>query len=314
MILNKKGSGNYTDIAELTKITSQQNDLFWIHLHYSAAEARKWLHDIAHLDPIIKENLLDDDTRPRSMHVHDNLFLSLRGVNLNPGSDPEDMIAVRLWATENYIITSNRRKLLSLEDISTALLSGQGPCSAAAFITTLIQRVTLRAGKVVEELEDNIEDLEETIDTNNLRQRNLLSDLRRDAIRLKRYFSPQKEALIQLLADAPPWITKEDKRPVRESVNKLNRYLETLDSTRDRAIVLHEEFLRTMSEILNQRMYTLSLVATLFLPLGFLTGLLGINVGGIPGAESPYGFLTICLGIAVLVVAMVGYLKIKKWY
>ena len=101
---------------------------------------------------------------------------------------------------------------------------------------------------------------------------------------------------------------------LRESLNQFNRYIEELDTIRDRAIVAQEELLSKLSEVLNKRMYTLSLVATIFLPLGFLTGLLGINVGGIPGANSPYGFLLICLGIGALVFVLIGYLKSKKWF
>ena len=85
-------------------------------------------------------------------------------------------------------------------------------------------------------------------------------------------------------------MTKHHKIPIRESLNRFNRYLEELDSIRDRAIVTQEELLSQLSETLNRRMYILSLVATFFLPMGFLTGLLGINVGGIPGADRPIWF------------------------
>jgi zinc transporter len=65
-----------------------------------------------------------------------------------------------------------------------------------------------------------------------------------------------------------------------------------------------------MSEQMNSRMYVLSVVAAIFLPLGFLTGLLGINVGGIPGAEYPLAF-GIFIGMLVLVVIL--QLLIFRW-
>lgn len=61
-------------------------------------------------------------------------------------------------------------------------------------------------------------------------------------------------------------------------------------------------------------MYALTLVATLFLPLGFLTGLLGINVGGIPGAQNQYGFLVSSMGIILIAIGMILFLKFKKWF
>ncbi|MEJ2135709.1 MAG: zinc transporter ZntB [Desulfofustis sp.] len=315
MSLDMKGGATEIDLAESECTADSGTGLCWIHLDYSQSAAHEWLHTISWLDPIIRTNLVDDDTRPRSFTLADGLFLSLRGVNLNPGADPEDMIAVRMWANKHCIITSNRRRLLSLEDIRTSLDRGAGPRSAASFVTLLIERITLRAETVVEQIENDFEEVEERLSIgDDAESRALLAQMRRQAIRLRRFFSPQRTALEHLLNDSPGWFVKRDKLHIRESIDKFNRYVEELDSLRDRAIVAQEEFISRLSETLNKRMYTLSLVATLFLPLGFLTGLLGINVGGIPGAESPYGFAVICIGIITVCAGMIALLKIKKWF
>jgi Mg2+ and Co2+ transporter CorA len=60
-------------------------------------------------------------------------------------------------------------------------------------------------------------------------------------------------------------------------------------------LIVQEELNSRLSEQMNRAMYTLSIVAAIFLPLGLLTGLLGINVGGIPGTESPWAFLVVTL-------------------
>ena len=100
---------------------------------------------------------------------------------------------------------------------------------------------------------------------------------------------------------------------IREVTDSLIRYLEDLDSARDRASVTQEELANRISEQMNVRMYVLSLVAAIFLPLGFLTGLLGINVGGIPGAENKWAFgifIVILIGVVVL---QILFFKKKKW-
>jgi zinc transporter len=61
-------------------------------------------------------------------------------------------------------------------------------------------------------------------------------------------------------------------------------------------------------------MYMLSVLAAIFLPLGFLTGLLGINVGGFPGAENPWAFLLFLLFLAGIVVVQMLWFKRKKWF
>jgi len=308
-----QGGAQASGVESMIAVTTSES-LYWVHIDYSQPDAAAWLESLDWLDPIIKANLVDDDTRPRCFTNPAGLFLSLRGVNLNPGAAPEDMIAVRLWSNDQCIITSNRRKLQSLEDVREALEKGIGPRSSAQFISLLIQQLALQAESVIEQIEDSFDDLEESLETDDeIEHRSEISKIRRQAIRLRRFLAPQREALEHLLLDSPSWIAKNDKAYIREGINRFKRYVEELDAVRDRAIVAQEELLSKLSETLNRRMYVLSLVATIFLPLGFLTGLLGINVGGIPGADSPFGFLIMCLLIAVLGAGMIGYLKTRRW-
>lgn len=293
---------------------AEKGSFLWIHIDYGT-EAGKQLLQQWQLDQVIRNNLTDEDTRPRCFHMQEGFFLSLRGVNLNPGSDPEDMIGIRIWITPELIISSNSRALLSLQDIVQSATEGRAPVSAAAFITLLIERLAARAETVINTLDESFEQLEDQLlERPSDELRSSLSELRRQAIRLRRYFAPQRETLQQLLTEPPAWYTKRDRVHLRENLNKFKRYLEELDYLVDRAIVAQEELIGSYSEMLNRRMYTLSLVATLFLPLGFITGLLGINVGGIPGAENPYGFLIICLSISALAGGITFFLHHRKWF
>ncbi len=311
------GKGNGTALsADKIDVTPPKDDgsFLWIHIDYSTEAGKKLLHSLE-LDQVIKNNLTDEDTRPRFFHMQEGLYLSLRAVNLNPGSNPDDMIGIRIWSTPQLIISSNSRTLLSLQDIVQYAAEGRGPGSVSSFINLLIERLASRAETVIEQLDDSFEELEDQL----LEQlfedlRSNLSELRRQAIRLRRYFAPQRETLQQLLTEPPPWYSKKDKVHLRENLNKFKRYLEELDYLVDRAIVAQEELIGNYSEMLNKRMYTLSLVATLFMPLGFLTGLLGINVQGIPWAESPYAFPVICLGLSALAGGITFFLHRRKWF
>ena len=75
---------------------------------------------------------------------------------------------------------------------------------------------------------------------------------------------------------------------------------ELLDAIRDRAQVVQDQVMDTRAEQMNKQMLLLSVVAAIFLPLGFITGLLGINVGGMPGADNPAAFWIVSGGILVL--------------
>ena len=109
------------------------------------------------------------------------------------------------------------------------------------------------------------------------------------------------------------WFKNTENYKIKELTEKYIRYLADIDSARDRAAITYEEINSIYSEQLNKIMYVLSLVATIFLPLTFITGLLGINVGGIPGSKSTLAFIIVCAVLLILGVVEYVIFKIKKW-
>jgi zinc transporter len=100
---------------------------------------------------------------------------------------------------------------------------------------------------------------------------------------------------------------------LRETAERTARYVEDIDAARERALISQEELNNRLAERMNRAMYTLSIVAAIFLPLGLLTGLLGINVGGIPGTENPKAFLIVTVFLVVLAIVLVGWFRKIKW-
>ena len=286
----------------------------WVPLDYSRSSHRDWLTQFSALDDIVIEALLAEDTRPRTTVIGNGLLIALRGVNLNPGADPEDMISVRIWIDENRIVTTRRRELLSINDIISQLEAGDGPSSSADFVTLLADRLVWRMTDTIEGMEDKAAELEERmLEGGQASLRFELASLRRQAITLRRYLSPQREALGRLVTEKVEWIDDAHRIRIREITDRLIRDMEDLDAVRERAAVSQEELLSRLSEQLNQRMYVLSIVAAIFLPLGFLTGLLGINVGGMPGAENPQAFWIFSGLLLVAVVMQLLVFRWKKW-
>ncbi len=291
-----------------------QDGLLWLHFDYTSSRAKQWIRNERHMDSVSKEFLLTEDTRPRVATINNALLLALRGVNLNPQADPEDMIGVRIWANEAMIITTIRRRLLSIDDITGSLERGDGPCDSSAFIVDLARQLISRMGPTIENLEEILADLEERIlDTGDPAVRRQLSEIRREAIVLRRYLAPQREAMYRLYEEKLSWFKDTDRMHSREVTDHLLRYIENLDSTREQATVIHEELVSNLSEQLNSRMYVLSVITTIFLPLGFLTGLFGINVGGIPGSGSKSAFTVFVLILAAIVLAVLVLFKKKRW-
>jgi len=312
-VLDGKGGGKRVGWKEIQQWAPTAG-LLWVHLNFEAPEAQRWIREESQLRDVVSDALLAEESRPRITTFDDGVLVALRGVNLNPGADPDDMVSLRIWAEKNRIITTRRRKLLSVADLCSAVEKGKGPRTSGEFLEDVADRLMVRMGGVIDELEDKVAELEEAVlvaESHELRP--MLASTRRDAINLRRYMAPQREAIARLQSEKISWLAEEDRVRLRETYDRLTRYIEDLDAARERAAVTQEELVSRLSEQMDNRMYVLSIVAAIFLPLGFLTGLLGINVGGIPGSDYKAAFFVFCLLLVALVVIEVIIFKKKKW-
>lgn len=289
--------------------------LVWAHFNRKDPESVRFLRETSGLDSVICDALLDDSTRPRSVQFENGIVVIMRGVNLNPGEDPEDMISMRLWIDDTRIISLRASKLQAASDVLNLLESKIGPKSPGGFLVTLAEALNDRITPVVDELEERVENVHEetgTVSENQQLRRNL-SELRRRAIALRRYIAPQRDMVRSLQRLSIDWLTIPHQIRLREAQDQLTGFVEDLDATRDHAYVAQDDIQSMLSDQMNRKMYLLSVIAGVFLPLGFLTGLLGVNVGGIPGSDSPIAFAIFCGMLAVLIVIQLILFRKMKW-
>ena len=287
----------------------------WLHFDVGNEAARDWVLGESGIPDHAIRILLAGETRPRASSLDGGLIAVLRGVNTNPGEDPEDMVSVRLWIDRDRIVSSRRRKLLSVVDVAEALDAGEGPGTPAEVLMMIVDRLTDRIGEFVDSIEASIDAFEDDIrggDPNEFRTR--LAGLRRQIASVRRFVSPQRDALDRLARYTAEVLDTETVQELHQEADRVTRYLEDLDLARERAVVLHEELLSRIAQEQNSRMYVLSIVAAIFLPLTFVTGLLGMNVGGLPGLDHPMGFGTSVVVMVVLGLALLGYFRHKKWF
>lgn len=283
----------------------------WVHLVQSDSQTDAWMGTTT-LPAVIRSAITAAETRPRCTPHGDGAVIILRGVNLNEGARAEDMISIRLWVTNNSIISYSQRPLKAIEDM---MISATGPNPAKStgeFLARLTRRLADRAEPTVAELNEELDAVEEAILTDGtLPDRTALGEIRRSAITLRRYMLPQRDALTTLLIEDFSWLSPTNLTYLREATDRITLLAEDLDAIRDRAQVVHDQILDKRAEVMNRQLFILSAVAAIFLPLGLLTGLLGINVGGIPGVENPNAFWIVCTGL----VAITGLLiwLFRKW-
>lgn len=312
-ILDGNGGGQAIDWQAIDTWQPEQG-ILWAHFDVHSEKVHAYLYQRSGLESIMADALLELETRPRCLSTPQGLLLVLRGVNLNPGADPEDMVAIRIWSDGQRIFSVRRRKLLTIQDMCSNIEMGRGPSSCSEFIVDIADRLVERMADVVEQLDDAVDQLEVQVITNESYQlRSQIAHVRREAIGLRRYLAPQREALMRLQSEKIEWLREKDRMRLREVIDRTTRYVEDLDAARERASVTQEELMGRLSEQMDKRMYLLSIVAAVFLPLGFLTGLLGINVGGIPGAEYHWGFAIVTSIMLLIVFIQFFIFKKRKW-
>jgi len=282
--------------------------LGWVHLNWVTPEGAAWLGGPSGLTEEVVDALSAPETRPRCAIYQtpdgDGAFINLRGVNLHEGAEPEDMISIRIWLEPKRIVSAWRRPLLAVDDLRDASLRGHGPTTPGDFVARLALRLADRAEPVIVTLSETVDGMEEAVlgGAAPERLRGALAAVRRRAIVLRRYMFPQRDALSTLAIEDLDWLTDRDRSRLREATDRITRLAEELDAIRERAAVVQDQLVERRAEMMNRNMLILAIVAAIFLPLGLLTGLLGINVGGIPGAEVGWAFWAVCslLGVTTL--------------
>jgi zinc transporter len=131
---------------------------------------------------------------------------------------------------------------------------------------------------------------------------------------VRRFLAPQRDALDNLFRYARGLLDEEQTFAVREQADRITRYVEDLDLVRERALVVQEELLNRIAQEQNARMYVLSVVAAIFLPITFITGLFGMNVAGLPGTEATLSFWWVTGFMAIISVGVVVLFWIKRWF
>lgn len=296
---------------DLNNLNDQNDNLIWINLDQTIQQNHKFLNEKANVDEIITSALLANDTRVRYFEHNNGLLLIIRAINLNPKEQPDDMISLRIWIEKNRVITVFRKNVKAVEDLQKEILDNNAPITSNELLLRLINKITFRISESINNINDLVEEIEDNIFEKGLTNDVLSSQVRQQIIKIKRYLYPQKDVLFQLSKNNI--FTTKEKAIIVDSAEKITRYVEELEVARDRTIIALDEIENTLARNMNKILYRLSIISVIFLPLSFITGLLGINVNGIPGSTYPYAFLIVSLILIILFLILLLIFKKIKW-
>lgn len=280
-----------------------KDEFVWLHFNLSHAATEKWLHDHADVADEF-HTALHDGSRSTRIELADNTLVAVVNDVLHSFSlDSAEIATLWLSVTRNVVITARRTPLKSIERLRQAVEAGAAIHSSAALLVHLLHdqgdvlvRIVRDAVARVDRAEDNL--LAGRLD----QQRSNLGMLRRVLVRLQRLLAPEPAALFRLLQRPPRWMDERDVQELRQATEEFSVVLNDMSSLQERIKLLQEEIAAQINENNSRSLFVLTIVTVLALPINIIAGLLGMNVGGVPLAEDPYGFWIVASIVATFTV------------
>ncbi|MEN4778322.1 zinc transporter ZntB [Pantoea agglomerans] len=305
------GKGGMIPIAEDEVIQCEQP--CWLHLNYTHRKSAEWLQSTTQIPDAVRDALAGDSMRPRVSRLGDGFMIVLRSVNHNSDARRDQLVVMRVFINDKLIVSTRRRKVSAVDEVLTDLQNGNGPIDCGSWLVDICDALTDHTSEFIEDLHDKIIELEDALLDQRMPARGELGLLRKQLIVMRRYMAPQRDVYARLASEKLAWMDDTERRRMQEIADRLGRGLDDLDAGVARTAILADEVASAMAESMNRRTYTMSLMAMIFLPATFLTGLFGVNLGGIPGGEWRYGFSIFCLLLVALAVGVTGYLRKRRW-
>lgn len=277
-----------------------------------APEFKVWLRE--ELGAFNAELLTVPSTRSRCTVIEDKAMVVLRVAR--PGAEPDDVgrQLLTLWIEKGRVIVASELNIPDFLGLEQWRQSRHAPISPADLLARLALRAADRIEPLIERLGNNLDNIEETLMRDQAKDtRTRLSHLRRNLINFRRLIWPQRDVLNTLEIEDLSFFTPRDRVRLREAGGRTARLGDELQALSERAVLVHEQILDTRAEQLNRTLLVLAAVTVVLMPLTVISGMLGMNLGGIPFADSPYAFGAVTVFLGLLGLAIWLWMRKRKW-
>jgi zinc transporter len=285
----------------------------WLWLHFSLADARscQFLTTTPDLPEPARALLVSGDEHQQLHGTETSLDGILADLVCGLDGATEEIGFLHFALTETLFVSSRRHQLNAIEATRRALRRGVKVQTPSALLETITGQVIEALDHYAEGLAAQLDRAEERILADELNvDRQVVGSVRRMTVRLHRQLVTLRSLIHRFEHD----IEDEDANPaISLPTEKLAQRLDWLDTAivelRDRSRLLQEEIMVRGSEQTNRSLHVLAIVTTVFLPASLVAGLFGVNVGGLPWAGEPSGFLWVIAIIAAASAVVYWLLK-----
>jgi zinc transporter len=308
-LVRDKGQVREMSVIDAADLTG--HDLLWVHCSGSnSGELQQRL--AGHVPDSVLDALVAVETRPRCEAAEGGVLLNLRVPALDD-SGPDILVSVRIWAVARKIVTVSLRPSPVVDAACAAMRAG-ALSDPGDVIIAIVAACAGQLDPVIAQLGDDLDRCESDLETDMpFALRREVAKMRSRAISYRRFIGPQRTALTDLALLPLPWIDADERATVRDAADRFARMAEELESVRERASVVQDELTAMRAERIDSRSLQISIAAMIFLPLTFITGLLGMNVQGIPYADEQWAFYGVTAFCILVAAAVAVWFTIQRW-
>jgi magnesium transporter len=272
------------DVGSLAETLRDPGCTLWVDAEGEPAEALQALAGQFHLHPVTAEDFVNRNQRPKIEEFDDYIFLVIHA--LRPIRDDEletDELHVAL--KRNCLVSVHDRPLEAVKRVFDRCATDPRPLQngVSSVLYLLSDAVVDGYFPVLDALGDEIDSLEDAVveAPGRARMRRIF-EIKRVLVQLRKIVSPQREVYNAVSRRDYPHIDARTAVYFRDVHDHLVRAFEIIDSYRDLVANTLDAYLASISNRLGQVMKQLTLIATIFMPLAFITGFFGMNFTGIP--------------------------------
>jgi zinc transporter len=288
-------------------------NFIWLHFNLANAASEKWLAANLPLPDEFFEALRQGSRTTRIELADDTLTAIINDVRHDFSFDGADISTLWINVAPRVIVTARRAPLQSIERLRQAVRDGAPLLAPVDLLIHLLRDQGDVLVKIVRDAVARVDSVEDQLLAGRAaHRREEIGTLRRVLVRLGRLLAPEPAALFRLLQRPPAWMGEEAGRELRQSTEEFAVVLSDLAALQERIKLLQEEIAADVNEKNSQSLFVLTVVTVLALPINLIAGLLGMNVGGVPLAQNPYGFWIIAGVVATFTVVAAWLLLVRK--
>lgn len=289
---------------EMDEALALEGNLVWLHFNLADASARDWIEHCRRIPPSARKVLLGTDGHMRIEGAGTGITGVVGDLHHEFAGKPDELGVLRLFLDSGCMISARRKPLQAVDKLRQTFGEGLKMHRPIVLLAQLLHHITDTFADLIVGLTGEVDGVEERLlDDRPGEYGEDLGRIRRVVARLRRHMVPQQHALASFLFRLPSWVGEADAADLRGAIERLGALGHDLELVQERARLLGEQASARLMEANNRNLYILSIITTVFLPMTLVTGVFGMNLGGMPGLQSETGFYWGLVAMAVAGVA-----------